>query len=50
MKILFGRCRYKLGHKIRMVLRKIGFYDVEWIRMFQDGDQWQVLVRMAINL
>jgi hypothetical protein len=33
-----------------MYLRKIGWYDMEWINGTQDKDQWRALVNMAMKL
>jgi hypothetical protein len=33
-----------------MDLRETGFGGVDWIHMAKDGDQWQALVNMIMNL
>lgn len=35
---------------IKMDLRETGFGGVDWIHMAKDGDQWQALVNMIMNL
>jgi hypothetical protein len=35
---------------IRMDLREIGLGGVDWIRLTQDGDWWQVVVSVVMNL
>jgi hypothetical protein len=37
------RCRWEDG--IRMDLREIGLGGVDWIRLSQDRDRWQAVVR-----
>jgi hypothetical protein len=33
-----------------MDLREIGWYDVDWIELAQDRDQWRTLVNTEMNL
>jgi hypothetical protein len=33
-----------------MDLREIGWDDVDWIDLAQDGDQWRSLVNTVMNL
>jgi hypothetical protein len=35
---------------IKMVLTEIGWDDMDWIDLAQDGDQWRALVNTVINL
>jgi hypothetical protein len=34
----------------KMVLREIGFGDVDWIHWAQDRDRWRALVNTVMNL
>jgi hypothetical protein len=34
----------------KMDLREIGWGDMDWIDLAQDGDQWRAFVNMVINL
>jgi hypothetical protein len=45
-----GRPRRRWEDNIKMDLREIGFGDVEWIHMAQDGDTWRALVNTVMNL
>jgi hypothetical protein len=33
-----------------MDLREIGWYDMDWVDLAQDMDQWRALVNMAMNI
>jgi hypothetical protein len=35
---------------IKMDLREIGWYDMDWIDLTQDRDQWSALVNTVMNL
>jgi hypothetical protein len=35
---------------IKMVLREIGWGDIDWIDLAQDRDQWRALVNKVMNL
>jgi hypothetical protein len=35
---------------IKIVLREIGWYGVDWIDMVPDRDQWRALVNTVLNL
>jgi hypothetical protein len=35
---------------IKIVLRKIGWDDLDWISLAQDRDQWRSLVNTVMNL
>jgi len=45
-----GRPMHIWEYNIRMALREIEWEVVNWIHVAQDGDQWQALVNMAMNL
>jgi hypothetical protein len=44
-----GRPRRK-WEDIKMDLREIGFWDVDWIHWAQDRDRWWALVNTVMNL
>jgi hypothetical protein len=35
---------------IKMHLREIGWDDIDWIDLAQNGDQWRALVNAVMNL
>jgi hypothetical protein len=45
-----GRPRRKWMDNIKMDLREIGMYVMDWIDLAQDGDQWRALVNTEMNL
>jgi hypothetical protein len=45
-----GRRRRRWVDNIKMNLREIGWYGVDWIDMAQDRDQWRALVNTVLNL
>jgi hypothetical protein len=45
-----GRPRRRWEDNMKMVLREIGFRDVDWIHWAQDRDRWWVLVNTVMNL
>jgi hypothetical protein len=45
-----GRQRRRLVDNIKMDLRGIGWYRVDFIDMAQDMDQWRALVNTVLNL
>jgi hypothetical protein len=49
-KRLLGRPRCKWVDNIKMDLRKIEWYDMEWIDVAEDRDQWRALVNRVMNL
>jgi hypothetical protein len=49
-KIPLGRPRRRWVDNIKMNLREIGWCDMDWIDVVQDGDQWRVLVNTVMNL
>jgi ribosome biogenesis protein Nip4 len=44
------RPRRRWEDNIKMDLREIGFGDVDWIHLAQDGDRWRALVNTVMNL
>jgi hypothetical protein len=49
-KRLLGRQRRRWENEIRMDLRNIGLWGVDWIRLVQDRDRWRAVVRALVNL
>jgi hypothetical protein len=45
-----GRPRRRRLGNIRIDLRGIGWYGMDWIELAQDRDQWRALVNTAMNL
>jgi hypothetical protein len=45
-----GSLRRRWEDNIKMDLRKVGFGDVDWIRLAQDRDRWRALVNTVIIL
>jgi hypothetical protein len=45
-----GRPRHSWEDGIRMVLREIGWGNVDWIQLAQDRDGWWALVNTVMNL
>jgi hypothetical protein len=45
-----GRPRRRWEDGIRMDLRKIGLWGVDWIRLAQDSDRWRAVVSAVMNL
>jgi hypothetical protein len=45
-----GRPRRRWEDGIRMDLREIGLWDVDWIRLAQDRDRWRAVVSAVMNL
>jgi hypothetical protein len=45
-----GRPRPRSVYNNKTDLRKIGWGDMNWIDLAQDGDQWRALVNMVMNL
>jgi hypothetical protein len=44
-----GRQRRRWVDNIKMDLREIGWYDMDWIDLAQDRDQWRALVNTVMN-
>jgi hypothetical protein len=49
-RILVGRPRRRWVDNIKINLREIGWYGVDWIELAQDMDQWRALVNTVMNL
>jgi hypothetical protein len=45
-----GRPRRRWVDNIKIDLREIGWYGVNWIDLAQDRDQWRALVNTVMNL
>jgi hypothetical protein len=45
-----GRPRRRCVDNIRMDLVEVGWGDVDWIGLAQDGDMWKALVNSVLNL
>jgi hypothetical protein len=45
-----GRPRRRWEDNIKIVLREIGFGDVDWINLDRDRDTWRALVNTVMNL
>jgi hypothetical protein len=45
-----GRPRRRWEDGIRMVIRKLGWGGVDWIRLAQDRDRWRAVVNVVMNL
>jgi hypothetical protein len=45
-----GRPRRKWVDHIKIDPRYIGLYDMDWIDLAQDRDQWRALVNTVMNL
>jgi hypothetical protein len=45
-----GRPRHRWEVGIKMDLREIGWWCVEWIHLAQDRDHWQALMNAVMNL
>jgi hypothetical protein len=45
-----GRHRRRWEDNIRVDLREIGWGCMDWIDLFQDRDQWRILVNTVTNL
>jgi hypothetical protein len=45
-----GRPRRRWVDNIKMVVREIGWYGMDWIDLAQDRDQWRALVNTVMKL
>jgi hypothetical protein len=45
-----GRPRRRWVDNIKMDLREIGWYGMDWIDLAQNGVQWRALVNTVMNL
>jgi hypothetical protein len=48
-KRLLGRPRCRWVDNIKMELREIGWYGMDWIDLGQDRDQWRALVDTVMS-
>jgi hypothetical protein len=46
----FGRYRHGWDDNIRLVIREIGWRDVDWIHLAQDRDQWWAAVNTIMKI
>jgi hypothetical protein len=44
-----GRPRRRWVDNIKLDLREIGWYGMDWIDLVQDRDQWRALVNTVMN-
>ena len=49
-KILLGRPRSRWEDNIKMDIREVGCWGVDWIELSQDTDRWRALVNAVMNL
>jgi hypothetical protein len=49
-KRILGRPRRRWEDGIRMDIRKIGCWGVDWIRLAQDRDRWRAVVSAVMKL
>jgi hypothetical protein len=42
--------RHNWEYNIKMVLREIGWGEMDWIHLAQDRDQWRALLNTVMNL
>jgi hypothetical protein len=42
--------RHRWEDNVKMDLREVEFWDVDWIHLAYDRDWWQVLVNMVMSL
>jgi hypothetical protein len=45
-----GRPRRRLEDNIKMNIRKVGWWGIEWINLTQDRNRWRALVYTVMNL
>jgi hypothetical protein len=45
-----GRPRRRRANNIRKDLGEVGWDDVDWIGLAQDGNRWRALVNAVMNL
>jgi hypothetical protein len=47
--ISLGRPRRRWVDNIKMDLREIGWYGMDWVDLAQDRDQWRALLNMMMK-
>jgi hypothetical protein len=45
-----GRSKHRWEDNIKMDLQEVGGAGMDWIRLAQERDRWQVVVNVVINL
>jgi hypothetical protein len=45
-----GRASHRWEGNVKMVLREVGWVDMDWINLDEDGDRWQVLVNVVMDI
>jgi hypothetical protein len=45
-----GKPRRRCEDNVKLDLREIGWENVDWIRLTEDGDQWRAFVNTVMNL
>jgi len=45
-----GRPRHRREDKIKIDFQEVGYGFMDWIELTQDGDRWQALVTVIVNL
>jgi hypothetical protein len=45
-----GRPRRRWEDNIKMILREVGWGNMDWINLAQDRDRWRALVNAVMNL
>jgi len=45
-----GKSRHRWESNIRINVKEIGWYGVDWIRPVPDGDQWRAVVNTIMDL
>jgi hypothetical protein len=49
-KRLLGRPRRRWEDNIKMDLQELGCEGMDWIKLVQDRDRWQAIVKAVMNL
>jgi len=45
-----GRPRLRWEDNIKMPLQEVGWGDMDWIDLSQDGDRWRAVVKAVMNI
>jgi hypothetical protein len=45
-----GRTRHRWEDNIKMDIREVGCWGMEWIELVQDRDRWQAFVNAVMKL